>query len=349
VAEHLGTEHTELYVTGEDALGVIPQLPEIYDEPFADSSQIPTLLVSALARRDVTVALSGDGGDELFGGYPRHWWGITRGRLHGLPGPLRQVLSGALTHTPDAMWDGVFRLAAPLVPRRYATKALSVRARQLARLLAMPDADAMYGALTGQWGDGVPVLDGGPELPFAVTNPWSAGASDFTQRMLFLDLVTYLADDILAKVDRASMAVSLEVRVPLLDPAIIAFAWQLPLGMKLRAGRGKWLLRQLLARHVPNELIERPKMGFSIPLAQWLRRPLREWAEALLDPTVLRQEGLLAVAPIRAKWAEHLAGSHDWHLELWSVLMFRSWMETARSRARAGSPPRRTILHAAAG
>ena len=333
VAKHLGTEHTELYVTPTDALAVIPRLPAIYDEPFADSSQIPTFLVSELARRHVTVSLSGDGGDELFGGYPRHFWGLVRARMEWMPNGLRRVFARVLARTPDAAWDGIFRGLRPIVPKRFGAKSLSHRARQMTELLALPDPDTLYSALathgwngTG-WNNVVLGVDDVP--PLSAAHTWRGSPSAYAERMLYLDLVTYLADDILAKVDRASMAVSLEVRVPLLDPRLIEFAWRVPLALKLRGGRGKWLLRQVLYRYVPPELVERPKMGFCVPIDTWLRGPLRDWAETLLDEGELRRHGLLDPRPVRAMWRQHLEGKRDRHLELWDVLMLQAWLREA--------------------
>jgi asparagine synthase (glutamine-hydrolysing) len=301
VAPHLGTDHTELYVTPQQARDVIPRLPQLYDEPFADSSQIPTFLVSQLARQHVTVALSGDGGDELFAGYNRHFRGRTLWQTAGwLPYPLRRAGASALNRLPPE------------------------RLHKLGNALSARTPDELYERLVSQWQDPAAVVLGARAEQAAVAPDSALG--DFTQRMLHRDTVTYLPDDILVKLDRAGMGVSLESRVPLLDPHVFAFAWQVPLGMKLRHGRGKWLLRQVLYQYVPQRLVERPKSGFALPIDRWLRGPLRNWAESLLDERRLRQQGLLDPQPIRQRWAEHLSGQRNWQSSLWVALMFQQWL-----------------------
>jgi asparagine synthase (glutamine-hydrolysing) len=326
VARHLGTDHTELYVMPEQARAVIPRLPSMYDEPFGDSSQIPTFLVSELAKRHVTVALSGDGGDELFAGYNRYFWSrqLWR-RLSWLPGPVRESVATGITTLSPAAWSRVFKGFSMLVP---AVQNPGDKMHKLAALLALRDPERMYLDMVSQWKDPEQLVLHGKELPTPLTDrsAWPP-LSDFTLRMMYLDLVTYLPDDILTKVDRASMAVSLEARVPLLDHRVVEFAWSLPLSLKIhKEGEGKWLLRRLLDRYVPKELIERPKMGFGVPLGSWLRGPLREWAEELLDEQRLRREGYFNPAPIRNKWAEHLSGQRNWQYPLWNVLMFQAWL-----------------------
>lgn len=327
VAEHLRTDHTELYVSPEQAQAVIPRLPVMYDEPFADSSQIPTFLISELARRHVTVALSGDGGDELFAGYNRYFWGRRLWRyLERVPPSVRSGLAGGITSLSPAAWAGFFERFGSLLPT---VAKPGDKLHKLAALLAVPDPDTMYLDMISLWKDPAEVVVQGVEPLTPVTDraKWAA-LQDFTMRMMYLDLITYLPDDILTKVDRASMAVSLEARVPLLDHRVVEFSWRLPLSFKIRQeGEGKWLLRRVLDRYVPRQLIERPKMGFGIPLDSWLRGPLREWAESLLDAHRLEQEGYFHPGPIRQRWAEHLSGKRNWQYALWNILMFQAWLE----------------------
>ncbi|TXF13340.1 asparagine synthase (glutamine-hydrolyzing) [Pelomicrobium methylotrophicum] len=334
VARHLGTDHTEWYVTPQDALDVIPKLPALYDEPFADSSQIPTHLVSMLAKRHVTVALSGDGGDELFGGYNRYFWAMRLWRrLSRVPLPLRRLAAAGVRTVSPAVWNNLFGLAAPLLPQRLRFALPGDKLHKAAGLFAARRPEEIYLRLVSHWEYPTDVVLGVErEPPTPLTDPaaWIA-CPDSERRMMYLDSITYLPDDILVKVDRAAMGVSLETRVPLLDHRVVAFAWRVPLSMKLRNGEGKWLLRQVLYRYVPNELIERPKMGFGVPIERWLRGPLRDWAEALLDEHRLRREGLFDPAPIRQKWAEHLSGRRNWAYHLWDVLMFQAWWEAARA------------------
>ena len=324
VARHLGTEHIELTVTARQALEVIPRLPELYDEPFSDSSQIPTLLVAQLARGQVAVSLSGDGGDELFGGYNRYLLGRNLWRKMGwLPRGVRRAAAAAIAALPPAGWDALFSC---LPGRRHARP--GDKLHKLAGILGARDADEIYRLLVSHWQHPAAVVIGGAEPVTALTDrgAWP-DLSDFTQRMMYLDLVSYLPDDILVKLDRAAMGVSLETRVPMLDHELVEFAWRLPLSMKIRGGQGKWLLRRVLHKHVPRELIERPKMGFGVPIDAWLRGPLRDWAEALLDEARLTREGHFDPRAIRAKWREHLSGRRNWQYQLWDVLMFQAWLE----------------------
>jgi asparagine synthase (glutamine-hydrolysing) len=332
VARHLGTEHTEWYVTPRDALDTVPRLPELYDEPFADSSQIPTHLVCTLARREVTVALTGDGGDELFGGYNRYSLAemLWRG-MRPLPVWLRRALAALATGPAPQTWNRVCAATGALLPARLRVTLPGDKIHKAAGLLAARRAEDVYLRLVSHWDDPAGLVSGVTEPRTPVTDPdlWLGGA-DLARRMMYLDTITYLPDDILAKVDRAAMAVSLETRVPLLDHRVLEFAWRLPRSMKLRDGEGKWLLRRLLHRYVPRELVERPKMGFGVPIDAWLRGPLRAWAEDLLAADRLRRDGELDPAPVRARWAEHLSGQRNWAYPLWDVLMFAAWRERWR-------------------
>lgn len=332
VARHLGTEHTEMYVTPQQALQVIPSLPSLYCEPFADSSQIPTFLVSQLARQNVTVSLSGDGGDELFGGYNRYvlaqkLWG----KLSRLPiGARSLAASGIRTVTPSG-WDHIIDPFKFLAPRSMRFANIGDKLHKGAEVLAARQIDDLYLGLLTHWNPLDIVLDG--REPTTLLNGGSPNLKglDDIQRMMALDTMTYLPDDILVKVDRAAMGVSLESRVPFLDHRVIEFAWRIPQSLKLRDGVGKWILREVLYRHVPKALIERPKMGFGVPIDAWLRGPLKDWAESLLDEGRLRREGFFKPDPIRAKWAEHLSGKRNWQYLLWDVLMFQAWLENQKS------------------
>ncbi len=329
VAKHLGTEHTELYVTPEEAMAVIPLLPGLYDEPFSDSSQIPTFLVSRMARSHVTVSLSGDAGDELFAGYNRYSWGRELWRRVGrVPRLARSAAASALTAVSPQLWEAAFRGLGPALPKTFRQRQPGDKLHKIAEILAVDSPESMYLGLVSHWKEPESVIIGSRESPTALTDrkQW-AKLPDITQRMMFLDAVTYLPDDILVKVDRASMGVSLEARVPLLDHRVVEFAWRLPLSMKVRDGQGKWILRQLLYRYVPRELIDRPKMGFAVPIDSWLRGPLREWAEGLLEEARLRREGFFDPSPIRQKWTEHLSGKRNWHYYIWDVLMFEAWLD----------------------
>ncbi len=329
VAVHLGTEHTELYVSPADAMAVIPRLPDMYDEPFGDVSQIPTHLVAAMARQHVTVSLSGDGGDELFGGYNRYFLGRSLWRgMRRMPFGLRRLAAQGITAVSPARWDSLGRL----LPSRFWQPMVGDRAHKLASIMTATSADDVYRWLVSHERNPESVVVAGrenwPGREFWANHEMRLlQRGDFSERMMFNDLVSYLPDDILCKVDRAAMAANLETRVPFLDHRIAEFAWQLPLNMKIRDGQGKWLLRQVLYRYVPKALIERPKQGFGVPIDAWLRGPLREWAEDLLDESRLRREGYFHAAPIRLKWEEHLSGRRNWQYWLWNVLMFQSWRE----------------------
>ncbi|WP_079202248.1 asparagine synthase (glutamine-hydrolyzing) [Pseudomonas sp. CC6-YY-74] len=329
VAKHLGTDHTELYVTAEQALAVIPRLPTLYDEPFSDSSQIPTFLVSQLARQHVTVSLSGDAGDELFCGYNRYQMTANLwSKLATVPLPLRKLAARWLTSISPQSWDKLAGGLASLVPRSARLSNVGDKLHKGAEVLSSESADALYLGLVSHWHDPASIVIGGHEPATLLTGdlPALEGLDD-VQRMMALDMLNYLPDDILTKVDRAAMGVSLETRVPFLDHRVVEFAWSLPQSMKLRDGQAKWALRQVLYRHVPKALIERPKMGFGVPIDSWLRGPLREWAENLLSETRLKREGFFNPAPIRQKWAEHLSGQRNWQYHLWDVLMFQAWFD----------------------
>jgi asparagine synthase (glutamine-hydrolysing) len=329
VAKHLGTEHTELYVRPEDAQSIIPKLSSIYCEPFADSSQIPTFLVSQLARQKVTVALSGDGGDELFGGYNRYLMAqrvLSNNRK--LPKAVRKIIAqGLVTLSPNS-WDALFNTLAPTIPNRLRLRTPGDKAHKLAGVLDIDNEHECYHKLTSHWQDPTSIVIGAKEPLTLITdiNAWPKTDS-FQHAMMAMDAQTYMTDDILVKVDRAAMANSLETRVPMLDHRVIELAWHMPLDYKIRNGEGKWLLKQVLFRHVPKTLVERPKMGFGIPLHDWLRDSLRDWAEALLDESLLRQQGYFHPLPIRKMWEEHLSGVRNHQANLWSILMFQAWLE----------------------
>lgn len=306
VAQYLGTDHTELYVSAKDALDLVPRLPHIYCEPFADSSQLPTFLVSRMAKQHVTVALSGDGGDELFGGYnpyqfaPQVWH-----KLKTLPLPLRQIACRLVSGLP-----------------------LPDKLEKLLCVFPAKSKEQFYQILVSHWEKTEQLVIGGKEYPTLINSPeqWPK-ADSFEHWMMAMDAGQYMVDDILVKVDRAAMANSLETRVPLLDHRVVELAWQLPLHMKIRDGVGKWVLREVLYRHVPREMIERPKKGFSVPLGHWLRGPLRDWAEALLNKQRLEQEGYFNSGVVRRVWTDHLQGKRDYARKLWGVLMFQAWLE----------------------
>ena len=326
VAQHLGTDHTEIYVTAEQAMAVIPRLQSLYDEPFSDSSQIPTFLVSQLAKQQVTVSLSGDGGDELFCGYNRYvftadlWYKIAL-----LPIPLRRLLAMGITGVSPESWNRLLRF----LPLAHAKRPVNIgdKLHKGAGVLNSKNSDELYTRFITHWLDTASVVIGALPLAALATELPGLTGLNAIERMMALDTLTYLPDDILVKVDRAAMAVSLETRVPFLDHRVVEFASQLPMSLKLRDGQSKWVLRQVLSRYVPNALIDRPKMGFGVPVDIWLRHDLRDWAEALLDETRLRNEGFFHPAPIHQKWQEHLSGQRNWQYHLWDVLMFQAWLE----------------------
>lgn len=329
VAEHLGTDHAEMYVTPNQAMDLVPQLPSLFSEPFADSSQIPTFLVSQLAKQHVTVSLSGDGGDELFCGYSRYeltarlWKKICK-----IPGPMRSLLAKFITGVSPEGWDQL----GWAIPGSKRYKSLGNKIHKGANVLTSESLQDLYLSIVSQINNPVDWVVGGCEPSTKLTENLSFLSDlDDVEQMMLLDSISYLPDDILVKVDRASMGVSLEGRVPLLDHRIFEFAWTLPMSYKLREGMTKWPLRQILYKYVPKELIERPKMGFGVPIGDWLRGPLRDWAESLLGEDKLRREGYFHPDIIRSKWKEHLSGKRNWQTQIWTVLMFQAWLEETKS------------------
>jgi asparagine synthase (glutamine-hydrolysing) len=324
VAAHLGTSHTEMYVTPSMARDVIPLLPSLYAEPFADASQIPTYLVSRMTREHVTVALSGDAGDELFGGYNRYFWGErVWKRVAWMPAGIRHLAGRTIEAVPAAGWDALGRA----VPGMRGVARLGDKAHKLARRMRTVDSmDGLYRSLVTEWSPTDGAVAGSQRLRTLFDDPgFGAVVPAGAARMMFFDTMTYLPDTILQKVDRAAMAVSLETRVPFLDHRVVEYAWRVPMAMKIREGQGKWLLRQVLDRYVPRALVDRPKAGFGVPIAAWLRGPLRPWAEELLGPAALHRVGLLAEGPVRSRWHEHLSGTRDWATQLWPALMLQAW------------------------
>lgn len=335
VARHLGTDHTELYISARDALDVIPRLPQIYDEPFADPSQIPTFLVSQLARSEVMVALSGDGGDELFAGYNRYVWTenlwTRRDRLSPL---LRRLTAAALTSVPAPWLNRLFELLAAWLPARLVGQPnLGGKMHKFAAALRAESSTELYRMLISFWQDPGLAVPGADEPEGEIRSDNAlAGARRLVDDLMYWDLTGYLPGDNLAKVDRASMAVGLETRLPLLDHRVVELAWRMPADLKLREGKTKWLLRQVAYRHIPQHLLERPKMGFSVPVAHWLRGPLREWGEDLLATDRLARQGLLAPEAVRTLWDAHQQSRLDAGLALWSVLMLQAWYDEQQQR-----------------
>jgi asparagine synthase (glutamine-hydrolysing) len=351
VAHHLGTEHTTVELTAGEAMEIIPDLPRVYDEPFADPSQIPSMLIARAAREHMTVALTGDGGDEAFVGYNRYVLGSVAWRhLRRLPGPVRRAMRRGLLAVPPDRVDRVVRQIEPMTPRRLRLRNPGDKVQKLARLLDTTPASKdgpgdreafLYQALVSEWPDPAALALGAVEPPtFAgwggrVDGPDPTGASatitrlGAVDRMVFMDQLGVLPDGMLTKVDRASMAASLECRLPLLDHRVVELAWSLPTEWHLHDGRGKQLVRAVLDRYVPRELTDRPKMGFDPPIGDWLRGPLRDWGETLLDPRRLTEQGWLDPGPIRWRWSEHQARARNWDYALWTVLQFQAWLEAA--------------------
>ncbi len=333
VARHLGTEHTELYVTMKEAQAVVPRLPALYSEPFADVSQIPTFLVAKLARQRVTVALSGDGGDELFSGYTRYnvahrLWPI----MSKIPQRVRHASANMARRIPPEQWDRLLRHPMRMLPARMRPQLVGDKLHKAANVVGLGSPEDIYRALTSLWQQPDDVVIGGdePEPPHATPDVFSS-VDQRVRSMMYLDAIGYLPDDILVKVDRASMAVGLECRVPLLDHRLVEFTWSLPLEVLWRDGQSKWPLRRVLDRYGPKQLTERPKMGFGVPIDSWLRGPLKDWAEDLLDERRLTQEGLFHPEPIRAAWHAHQEGHRNFQYQLWSILMFQAWYAAQHS------------------
>jgi len=340
VARHLGTDHTELYVTAQDALDVIPRLPGLYDEPFADSSQIPTFLLSQLTRRDVTVSLSGDGGDELFCGYARYDLDAIWRRLRRCPAALRVAASRAVHAVPERVLERGLRALARVLPATLSGRHGLQRVQGMADILGLRTPQEIYFRMISGWSQPERVVLDASEPRTILSGSGAVPAlPTFADEMMYLDGLTYLPDDILVKVDRASMGVSLEARVPLLDHRVVELAWRFPLALKRREGRTKWALRRVLYRYVPSELVERPKMGFAVPIDSWLRGPLREWVGDLLSEDRVRREGFLEPGVVRVALEDHLSGRRELHYQLWDVLMFQAWLDARRTQARTAWAP----------
>lgn len=326
IANHLGTDHTELYVTSEVARSMIPKLAFMYDEPFGDSSQIPTSLVSELARQRVTVSLSGDGGDEFFGGYQRYMWGDRLWRImKWLPRNIRSLAGKSLQKIPVQSWDTFFHTFGSMIPAKLQAARMGEKLHRFAAFLNSKNRSDLYVNLQSFWSSSDDLV---PSAQSVRTDHLQEDSRfNFFELMMIIDAVTYLSDDILTKVDRATMAVSLEGREPLLDYRLFEFAWSMPLSMKYAEGKGKKILRTVLSKYVPLSLFDRPKMGFGIPLGSWLRGPLRKWADELLDPDDIRSQGYLNAELIHRQWRKHLSGERDLSASLWNVLMFQSWLQ----------------------
>ena len=325
IAEYLGTDHTELYVSSKKAIEVIPKLPNIYDEPFSDSSQIPTFLISQLAKKDVKVALSGDGGDELFCGYNRYimgekFWNIFR----LMPQSFRKIFASGLQSISTQNWTKISKLLPGL--KEYSN--FGDKIHKGANVLKANTSHELYYMLCSHWQNPTEAVMNSEEPDTLLTKfkPELQGLNN-QQQMMALDFLTYLPDDILVKVDRAAMASSLETRIPFLDHNLIEYVWRISHSLKFKKGEGKWILKQILNKYIPKHLTERPKMGFGIPIDTWLRGPLRDWAENLLDQKRLQQDGYFNSKLIRNKWTEHLSGKRDWQYDLWSILMFQAWID----------------------
>ena len=343
VAEHLGTDHTTFRVEPDDALAVIPSLARMFDEPFADTSQIPTYLVAKLAREHVTVALTGDGGDEVFGGYNRHV--AARGllkKLGRLPSPVRSLLAGAMTVMPPDRWQSLF----DHLPDRVRPRAAGEKLHKLAPLINLSERE-QYRRIVSHWDESQQIVPGGTERASILDDESLDGLfDDAVERMRFLDLSTYLPGDILTKVDRATMAASLEARAPLLDHRLVEWSFRVPSSVHIQDGQGKWLLRRILEKRVPSALFDRPKSGFGIPLGEWLRGPLRPWAEELLAHDRLERSGLLMPGPVRKLWQDHLTGKTNGQYLLWPVLMLMAWLDEWKEIPERETKLSRSVLSA---
>lgn len=327
VAKHLKTDHTEMILEPKDIMDVIPELPNIYSEPFADSSQLPTYLVAKLARQSVTVALSGDAGDEVFSGYNRYLSAYqTWKKASKIPRVLRSGLARTALAKSPAFWDNAFNRLTPILPKKFHIRTPGDKAHKLAGVLALDRGEDFYAKLTNVCHNPEALLLHDAELPALVSRPedWPE-CEEFQQVMMAVDFKTYMVDDILVKVDRAAMASSLETRAPFLDHRVVSKAWSMPFDFKAKGGVGKWPLRQILYKYVPQDLIDRPKMGFGIPVGEWMRGPLRAWAEEQIDPERLRREKIFNPDAVAAIWEEHLSGARNWQHVLWNIFMFQAW------------------------
>ena len=334
VARHLGTYHTELYVEPDNILNLIPRLPQIYDEPFADSSQLPTFLVAEMTRNHVTVSLSGDGGDELFSGYNRYFWGDRLWRLlQRLPSPIKKkLLPHILTAIPPGIWDKVVNLAGNLAPGELRAGRAGDKIHKLAGVIGVDTPAEMYKRLISTCQNPADVvISGQKSIPWDMVND-SSDLAGHIEEMMYYDMITYLPDDILVKNDRAAMAVSLETRMPFLDHRVVELAWKMPQKVKIHQGKGKYVLRQLLYQYVPSSLIDRPKMGFGIPISEWLKGPLNSWAMSLLSPEIIKSQGYFQANEITCKWHEHLEGTRNWQYYLWNVVSFQAWLEEWKTK-----------------
>ena len=329
VAKHLGTDHHEYYISSRACVDIIARLPEIYDEPFADSSQIPTTLVSQFTRKHVTVALSGDAGDEMFGGYNRYIWSRRIWpMIDSLPAGIRGIARDMAHRLSPVQWDKIFSILSPILPGKFHVRGAGDKLHKLAAAIGAKDTDTLYRSFVSQWQNPADILDETAESPSLIDDPNAYPERlHFIEKMMYLDQRSFLTDDILCKVDRATMSTGLEARVPFLDNDVARFAWSLPVEIKLHGGVAKWPLRQVLKRYVPDALFERPKMGFGIPIGDWLRGPMRDWAEDLLDEKQMRAEGYLRVDVVRKAWAQHLSGRRNLQHQLWCVLMFQAWKQ----------------------
>jgi asparagine synthase (glutamine-hydrolyzing) len=329
IAKHLGTEHHEYFLTPEETLNIIPKIPSIYDEPFADASQIPTFLVSQFARQHVTVCLSGDGGDEFFGGYKRYLWAkYFQKRINRFPAFFTNASAGFVSYIPARVWDRLLSPVKAFLPGELGGSYFGDKLHKIAEIIKGSEKDFFYKSLISHWRQTDNLVVGGTE---PLTANWEGlfapNGLKLLDQMMLTDMFLYLPDDILTKVDRASMAVSLEARVPFLDPRIAEFAWKVPEKMKLHKRSGKMILRQVLYRHVPKEMVERPKMGFGVPIDSWLRGPLKNWGEELLNEERLKTEGYFNPTMIREAWKQHQSGRRNLQFKLWNVLMFQAWLE----------------------